>query len=286
MKTNPLTNFLPFILCLFAVSCSNGSGWMQGYWMGDDPREFLLIKDNKVYKSSIGKLKEPFDSDSLEPIEIYDIGYHTEVVWKDDVEVREIEKVGITNIESLYKKETLRRNLLDEEALKWLTNELKSQTDDFSSQEFKYLCSSSVCEPGASVNYIFCENKEKRLVSTVFLIDGENYDYTIEDYFPIYYPITVNTYTKINKEDIETIREDLVKAERCRTSLKRSGFPLNGGYTEKEFLRIANAINQGDDYTITKSEFGALPVGIKRKMINSGDVSLFRELKHLSKRGI
>lgn len=284
MKTNPLTNFLPFILCLFVVSCSNGSGWMQGYWMGDDPRESLFIKGDKVYKSSIVKLKEPFNSCSLDPSEIYDIGCHTEVVWMDeDNIVRENKKIGLSDINSLSKKEVMQENLLDEEAIKWLINELGNQIPDFSSRNFKYLCSTSVSEPGANIDFVFFEKNEKKLITVSYSIDGENYDELIGDYFPTYHASAVNIYTKINKEDIETLRGELVNSERKRTSLKRSGFPLNGGYTEKEFLKIANAINQGGDYTITKSEFNALPVGIKRKMINSGDISLFRELKHLSR---
>ncbi len=284
MKTNPLTNLLLLFLCLFAISCSNGSGWMQGYWMGDDPREFLYIQGNKVYKSSIFKLKEPFNSDSLDPSEIYDMGYHTDVVWKDeDNIVRENKKIGLSDINSLNKKEVMRENLLDEEALKWLVNELGNQTPDFSSRNFKYLCSTSVYEPGSNIDFVFFEKNVKKFVTVSYYIDGENYDELIGDYFPTYHASAINTYTKIKKEDIETLREELVNSERNRTSLKRSGFPLNGGYTEKEFLKIANAINQGGDYTITKSEFDALPVGIKRKMINSGDVSLFRELKRLSR---
>ncbi len=284
MKTRLFSPLRIIVICLFVVSCSNGSGWMQGYWMGDDPRESLLIKGDKVYKSSIVKLKEPFNSSSLDPSEIYDIGCHTEVVWMDeDNIVRENKKIGLSDINSLSKKEVMQENLLDEEAIKWLINELGNQIPDFSSRNFKYLCSTSVSEPGANIDFVFFEKNEKKLITVSYSIDGENYDELIGDYFPTYHASAVNIYTKINKEDIETLREELVNSERKRTSLKRSGFPLNGGYTEKEFLKIANAINQGGDYTITKSEFIALPVGIKRKMINSGDISLFRELKHLSR---
>ena len=97
--------------------------------MGDDPRESLLIKGDIVYKSSIVKLKEPFNSSSLDPSEIYDIGCHTEVVWMDeDNIVRENKKIGLSDINSLSKKEVMQENLLDEEAIKWLINELGDQT--------------------------------------------------------------------------------------------------------------------------------------------------------------
>lgn len=248
MKTKLLENLLLFILCLCAISCSNGSKWMQGYWMGDDPRESLLIKGDKVYKSSIVKLKEPFNSSSLDPSEIYDMGCHTEVVWRDeDNIVRENKKIGLSDINSLSKNEVMRENLLDEEAIKWLINELSNQTLDFSSRNFKYLCSTSVSEPGANIDFVFFEKNEKKLITVSYSIDGENYDELIGDYFPTYHASAVNIYTKIKEEDIETLREELMNSERNRTSLKRSGFPLNGGYTEKEFLKIANAINQGGD---------------------------------------
>ena len=64
-----------------------------------------------------------------------------------------------------------------------------------------------------------------------------------------------------------------------RTSLKRSGFSLNGGYEEKEYLKIASVINQGADNTITKAEFESLPEELRKKMIESGDISLFPELE-------
>lgn len=85
-----------------------------------------------------------------------------------------------------------------------------------------------------------------------------------------------------NSTSNKTINEERMRAngERMRASLERQhGFHLTGNYTEKEFLRIGSAINQGlDKNTIERGEFEALPEEIKKKMIESGDVSLFPEL--------
>lgn len=83
----------------------------------------------------------------------------------------------------------------------------------------------------------------------------------------------------LSKKEIEKRHRESINEERMRTSLRRSGFSLNGGYEEKEFLRIASAINQGADNTITKAEFESLPEELRKKMIESGDISLFPELE-------
>ena len=83
----------------------------------------------------------------------------------------------------------------------------------------------------------------------------------------------------LSKKEIEKRHREAINEERMRTSLKRSGFSLNGGYEEKEYLKIASIINQGGDNTITKAEFETLPEELRKKMIESGDISLFPELE-------
>lgn len=80
-------------------------------------------------------------------------------------------------------------------------------------------------------------------------------------------------------QEIERRKKEAIAEGRLHTSLERNGFDLRGGYTEDEYKKIISAINNGGDNTITKAEFENLPEELRKKMQESGDVSLFGELQ-------
>ena len=84
----------------------------------------------------------------------------------------------------------------------------------------------------------------------------------------------------VKKKEIEKRHKEAIIEEGLRESIKRNhGFALGGGYTKEEYEKINSAIKNGGDNTITKAEFEDLPEALRKKMQESGDVSLFSELE-------
>lgn len=85
------------------------------------------------------------------------------------------------------------------------------------------------------------------------------------------------------KKEIEKRHKEAIVEDEYRRSIRdNNGFNLGGGYTEEEYKKIISAINNGGDNTITKAEFEDLPEALRKKMQESGDVSLFGELKEFA----
>lgn len=88
---------------------------------------------------------------------------------------------------------------------------------------------------------------------------------------------------KVGEKEIEKRKKESIVEDRYRRSIRdNNGFNLGGGYTEEEYRKIISAINNGGDNTITKAEFEDLPEALRKKMQESGDVSLFGELKEFA----
>jgi len=87
---------------------------------------------------------------------------------------------------------------------------------------------------------------------------------------------------RANKEIEKRHKEAIVEDGYRRSIRDNNGFNLGGGYTEEEYKKIISAINNGGDNTITKAEFEDLPEALRKKMQESGDVSLFGELKEFA----
>lgn len=88
---------------------------------------------------------------------------------------------------------------------------------------------------------------------------------------------------EFGKKEIEKRKKESIVEDRYRRSIRNNnGFNLGGGYTEEEYRKIISAINNGGDNTITKAEFEDLPEALRKKMQESGDVSLFGELKEFA----
>ena len=84
---------------------------------------------------------------------------------------------------------------------------------------------------------------------------------------------------RANKEIEKRHKESIIEEGLRKRIEENSGYKLGGGYTKEEYDKIISAINNGGDNTITKAEFEELPEALRKKMQESGDVSLFGDLK-------
>ena len=84
---------------------------------------------------------------------------------------------------------------------------------------------------------------------------------------------------RANKEIEKRHKESIIEEGLRKKIEENSGYKLGGGYTKEEYNKIISAINNGGDNTITKAEFEELPEALRKKMQESGDVSLFGDLE-------
>lgn len=65
-----------------------------------------------------------------------------------------------------------------------------------------------------------------------------------------------------------------------------TGLNLQGNYSRKDLTFIEGAIQRGGNGTISRNDFEELPERVKRKMTESGDISLFGDLKQAARGGL